>query len=361
MTDEGLPDAQREAPAGDAERGSASAQEAARPRRRFLAQLKYIEPIWLLTAMAVVLIVTGVIVALSIVGLPQASDGWASLPEDASVTVNLAGYFPAEGEAPLAKPLGIALLGSRVYVAESDAARVAIFDVRGRRTGEIVLEIAEGADLAVPTVLAPAGSRRLAVLDAAAGQVLVYDVPWLWSGPGLDFRIGEGDPATAPVRPTAVAYDAGSFYVADAESASIKVYDDEGTFVREIGADFESPLGYVGGMVVSGDRLVLAESGSDRVLSLDPVSGTEPIAFPDAYALPRGVCSVGDGVAVTAVLGGGIYVCGPNGARTHVIDAETVPAWPPSGPEGAAFHERNNRLFVTEPDFGRVVVFNVRM
>ena len=85
--------------------------------------------------MAVIVILAGVIVALSIFGWPFGSDPWAKLPDDPSVIVNLAGYFPAEGETPLDSPAGIAISGRRVYVAESGPGRIAIFEVSAR-TGQ---------------------------------------------------------------------------------------------------------------------------------------------------------------------------------------------------------------------------------
>jgi DNA-binding beta-propeller fold protein YncE len=54
-------------------------------------------------------------------------------------------------------------------------------------------------------------------------------------------------------------------------------------------------------------------------------------------------------------------VCAITGARTHTIDPQTVGARPPVTPEGVAWHDATTRLYVTEPDAGRIVVFNVRL
>lgn len=305
-------------------------------------------------AMAVVALVGSVL-------LPRVLDPWAPLSSDESVDADLAGYFPASDEQPLAKPLGIAIVGSRVYIAESGAGRVAIFTAGGKRTGEIVLRGAEGGAAAAPIAVEAAGSRKVAILDATSGSVLVYSTPFLWMKPRLLLTIGEADARTAPQRATAVAYSEDEYYVADAGSGSVRVYDAEGTFVREIASGLEPPIGYAGDMVVDGERLVIADSGSDRVVSVSLKTDGDVVVFPDAYALPRGVCSAEGGVAVGAVLGAAVYVCEADGLRTHVIDADTMADWPPSSPEGVAWHGAMNRLYVTEPDYGRVVIFNVRM
>ena len=330
-----------------------------RARRRALARLKYIEPTQLAVAMAVIVILAGVIVALSIFGWPFGSDPWAKLPDDPSVIVNLAGYFPAEGETPLDSPAGIAISGRRVYVAESGPGRIAIFDVNGERTGEVAIEKAEGAIRAVPIGVAAAGRSRIAVLDAGADRVLVYAVTP--EGGELLFRIGEQDDATAPARPTAVTYADRTYFVADAGTATVKVFDADGSFVREIGADAETPLERAGGIAFVSDRLVITEPGANRIVAIDAETGQAHGVYPGAYALPRGVTAVRDRAAITDVLGAAIHVLNADGIPTHTIDERTVSAWPPGGPEGVAWYERTDRLYVTDADFGRVVIFNVRM
>jgi DNA-binding beta-propeller fold protein YncE len=310
--------------------------------------------------MAVIVILAGVIVALSIFGWPFGSDPWAKLPDDPSVIVNLAGYFPAEGETPLDSPAGIAIAGRRVYVAESGPGRIAIFDVDGKRTGEVAIEKAEGAIRAVPIGVAAAGRSRIAVLDAGSDRVLVYAATP--EGGELLFRIGQQDDATAPVRPTAVTYADRTYFVADADTATVKLFDADGGFIREIGADDAGmALERAGGIALVDGRLVMTEPGANRVVAIDADSGQAHGVYPGAYALPRGVTAVRDRAAITDVLGAAIHVLNADGTPTHTIDERTVPAWPPGGPEGVAWYERTDRLYVTDADFGRVVIFNVRM
>lgn len=331
-----------------------------RVRRRLLARLKHVEPLDLLVAMAAIVIVAALVVAVSVVGWPFGNDPFAPLPDDRSVVVNLAGSFPAEREEPLAGPHGIAIDGASVYVAEADAGQIAVFSVRGKRVGEIILTPAAGSDSAVPTSLAAAERRRVAVVDAVAKRVLVYKVTRRGAS-DLLFTVGETDAATAPVHPTAVAYGHGVFYVADAETDTIGVYDSDGAFVSSLAAALDPPLGHIGGIAVTDKQLVLTESDRGRVVVFDLGSGAVSSVFTDAYALPRGIVAMRDRVAVAEVLGGAVHVCDATGARTHTIDVRTVPERPPVSPEGVAWNDSTGRLYVTEPDAGRVRVFNVRL
>ena len=313
----------------------------------------------LLVAGAVALLVGIALVAAYDYGIIEFGDPYPGLPEDESVALSLAGTFPAEGESLLAAPLGIAIGGRRVFVAESGAGRVAVFSTGGKRRSSIALPVAEASVRAVPTSLAALGPRRVAVIDAAAGEVLVARATG--DEGRVLFRVGERDPETAPTNPTAVAYAGGTLYVADAASATIKRYDRRGRFEGEIGAGLDPPLGYIGGMAVADGTLVLAESGSDRVIRLDPETGERAELCPGVQALPRGIgASTDGGVAITEVLGGTVYVCDGDGTRVYTIDRTTVPEAALGSPEGVAWRGRRDRLYVTDPDQGKVVIINMR-
>jgi hypothetical protein len=309
---------------------------------------------------AALLFVCGALALAYEYGLIEFGDPYLELPDDESVTLSFAGTLPAEGESPLAAPLGIAIGGRRVFVAESGAGRVAVFSTGGTRLSSIVLPVAPGASRAVPTSVAALGPRRVAVIDAAAGEVLV--VRAVGDEGAVLFRVGERDPATAPVNPTAVAYADGALYVADAASASIRRYDKRGRYESEIGAGLEPPLGYIGGMAVADGKLVLAESGSDRVFRIDLDTGERADLCPGVQALPRGIgATTGGGVAITEVLGGTVYVCDGAGERINTVDRTSLPDVAPGAPEGVAWRNRTGRLYITDPDQGKVVLINVRM
>jgi len=317
-----------------------------------------ISPRVLYVAGAIVAVTLGLGLTVSLLMRPEGGVDLAGLPADRSVTVNVAGSFPPPGEDPLANPLGIAIDGGRVYVAEADAGRIQVFDLRGGRYGDIRLATAGGALTAYPTSLAATGDGRLAVVDGAAGKVLVVDAQ---AGDAtILMTLGEAQANTAPVQPTAVAYSEDSFYVSDGISHTIKIYGEDGRYQGELGAAVRPALTYPGGLAIVDGEVVLADSNAGRVLAMNIDSGAAR-DFPDRYSLPRGVARVQQGVAVCDVFSAAVYVCDSSGTRTHSIDSDSVPESPLETPEGVAWAQRSERLYVTDAASGKVVVFNVRI
>ena len=176
----------------------------------------------------------------------------------------------------------------------------------------------------------------------------------------LLMTLGEAEAETAPLQPTAVTFSEDAFYVSDGVSHSVKIYGEDGRYRGELGAAVTPALTYPGGLAVVDGQVVLADSNAGRVLAIDLDSGAAH-DFPDRYALPRGVARVRDGAAVTDVFSAAVYVCDSRGTRTHTIDEDTVPESPLDSPEGVAWEQRTERLYVTDATRGRVVVFNVRI
>lgn len=321
------------------------------PRRRLTPRVLYV-------AAAVVALTLGVLLAVILATRPEGGVDLAGLPADETVTVSLAGSFPGQGQEPLANPLGLAIDGSRVYVAEADAGLIQVFDLSGRPYGEIVLTSSNEGLAVYPTSVAATGDGRLAVVDSAAGRVLVVDAEV--GDAAVLMRLGERQESTAPLQPTAVAFSDDAFYVSDGVTHTVKIYGDDGLYQGEVGASVTPALTYPGGLAVVAGELVLADSNAGRVLSIDLDSGATH-DFPDRYALPRGITGVRDGVAVTDVFGAAVYVCDDHGTRTHTIDADTLPESPLDSPEGVAWADGAERLYVTDSTRGKVVVFNVRI
>lgn len=281
-----------------------------------------------------------------------------TLSEESTSTVGLAGAFPAEDDAPLNNPLGIAWDGERLYVAEADAGAVRIFDSAGGRIGSIVIPPAKGIGSAYPSVLAVAGDR-LAVVDNAASRVVIVAMDAADPAKVL-LTLGSG--RKAPIQPTAVTYSGGEYFVADAGDQSVKVYDEAGVHIRTLGTTLEPRLGFVGGLAYVGTELVVSDSNAGRVVVIDPHTGEQKSLYRDRFTLPRALVAVDDGVvAVVDTFEGAIYFTGSDGVRRDVIDAATVPDGAPRSPRGASWIADDARLYVTDATAGRVFVYNVRL
>jgi len=207
----------------------------------------------------------------------------------------------------------------------------------------------------VPTAIALTDDGRIAVVDAVARTVGVYEAEDDESADVL-FILGGDDPVAAPVRPVGVAFADGEFFVVDADGRLVKVFDEEGRFVRALGEDIAHPIENPGGIAVVDGEVLITDTRSGHVAVLGASEGEEVQEFPDTYAVPRAITPAGDLFVLTDVLGGAVYLTDVQGVRTHVIDRKTVPGEAPWLPEGAAWTPVKSRVYVTDNLSGYVQV-----
>lgn len=293
------------------------------------------------------------------VGFAFLDDPFADLPDDPTVIASVAGTLPAEGETALEEPAGIAMRGNRVYVADSAAGVVRVFDRYGRDKGRIVLR-AGGEVTSRPGALALARPGELAVVDSGQGRVFVVKAR---DAGEAEILLTLGNPAeeTAPPRPVAVAYADGEYFVMGSTGGTVWVYGADAAPVRTITLDPAKPVAYPGGLVVAEGTIWVSDTSSGRVSGFDAQSGTAVAEWPDAYMVPRGMTEVADGFAVADVLGQAAYVCDAAGTRTHVLDRESVEGLALVLPEAVAWDSVKSRLYVADSAGGSVVVLNVRV
>lgn len=304
----------------------------------------------------------GIVLALAAavaVGTLLSEDPFARLPKDPDVMANVAGTLPAEGVAPLEEPAGIAMRGNRVFVSDSAAGVVRIFDRYGRDKGTIALTAADGV-ASRPGALALAEGGRLAIVDSGQGRVVVVKASAADEAKVL-LTLGSAADGSAPARPVAVACADDEYFVIGSTEAKVWVYDADGAPVREVTLDPARPVAYPGGLLVADGTLWVSDTNSGRVSGFDARSGAAVAEWPDAYMVPRGMTVVADGFAVADVLGQSAYVCDAEGARTHVLDRESVEGVALVLPEAVAWDSVKSRLYVADSAGGNVVVLNVRV
>jgi len=282
----------------------------------------------------------------------------ARLSADSTATVGFAGMFPAEDAEGLANPLGIAWDGEALYVAESDAGRIAIFDSEGGVIGTIGIVPGEEATVSYPSAIAVIEDGRLAVVDNASSRVLVVG-----TAPAEKARVllTLGGKKNAPSQPTSVAYADGEFFVFDAALAAIRVYDRDGVQTRIIADDLEPPLSFAAGIAITSGRLYVTDSNGGRAVAIDPQTGELDRVFEDRYALPRDIVPLRDDeLAVVDTFEQAIFLTDGDGGRITAIDGNTVPGGVLASPRGAVWDSTHERLYVTDATLGRVMVYNVR-
>ncbi|MDI6901134.1 MAG: hypothetical protein QMC79_05520 [Anaerosomatales bacterium] len=315
-------------------------------------------PTTLIATLLAILVVGALVVAISLRGADE-EPGVRLVPAEEGSVLSLAGVFPAEEDLPLRNPTGVAFVGRRLYVAESDAGVIRAFTPQGAEVATYTVAPAEGATAFYPTVLADAGIDRLAIVDNAAARVVVIRVDDAGPEPG-HFVVGATDPATAPVQPTAVAAWAGELYVADGATHEIRVYSTgDGAYLRTIGGSLEPQLSYVGALLATPEGLYVADSNSGVVRLLAFATGTELRVVTDDVTLPRGLAGA-DGVLLVldmfertmlAVDAEGRLVASTSalGALAGVLDA----------PRAVAYLADARRAYIADAGTGRVTVVNV--
>jgi DNA-binding beta-propeller fold protein YncE len=306
--------------------------------------------------MAVIVLVAAAIVVLQ-VWRPGAGVELRELSEESTATVGFAGLFPAEDDAPLVNPLGIAWDGNVLYVAESDAGRIARLSDRGADLGTIVLPGADDERSSYPSAICIGGEGRLAVVDNAGSRVVLIGTE---ATEAAEVLVTFG--AKTVGHPTSVTYAEGEYYVFDADIAAVRVFDEDGDEVRVLGAELQPAVMFASGMTVLDGRLYIADSNGGRVLAIDAESGKQELVFGNRYALPRSISPVGDDVlAVVDTFAAAAFFTDIDGARLEVIDAETVPEAPLGSVRSAVWLPDAERLYLTDAGSGRVFVFNARI
>lgn len=228
---------------------------------------------------------------------------------------------------PLSRPLGLAVGGDRVYVAEEYNFRVSVFDKQGTYITSFGQQGAEpGANFNRPNSVAVAPDGTVYVADTWNYRISAFtpngEFVTGWGQAGEYGFDAQTDPNNAFWGPRDVVIDAaGQVYVADTGNKRIRVYDASGSFLRDIGfggsglGQLDEPAGIA--IDQPGRRLYVADTWNRRV---------------SVFTL--------DGVAITSFPVRGWYE--ELGNRPYL-----------------AVDSARNLLYVTDPDGGRILVYNL--
>lgn len=264
----------------------------------------------------------------------------------------------------LKKPYGVAAQRGRIYVSDTEARAIHVFDVPRRKFFSFGLRF-EGT-LKKPLGLAVDERGRVYVADASRQQVVVFD------GMGL-FMMAVGNPAELE-RPTAVAVDRGGerIYVVDtggveSDNHRIVVYDRRGARLFSFGTrgqrvgEFNLP---VDAAVAPDGTLYVLDAGNFRVQAFDPTGkplrsfGEVGVGF-GQFSRPRGIGVDATGnVYVTDAGFGNVQIFNANGALLMPLGVRGSSDGPATYrlPAGVAPDE-TGRVYVVDQYFSKVEVF----
>ena len=295
-------------------------------------------------------------------GVMAWSDATAWIPgptmttTEASVTV-----LPSisSAEATAAQPVGVAVSGDRLYVADS---RRGLVDVLSRDGGHITT-IGKGFLKAPAYVAVGPVDGRVYVSDRGRDSVVVYSA----TGDLLRVLDPAGvDPTStaAPWRPLALGFAPdGTLYVTDASTRQqVVVFSPTGRRIAVFGAGIPvgrtgQPLSFANGVTATRDRVLLADSNNGRILMLDR-SGALVREVP-TQGLPRGIAALADGrfVVADAALGS-VSAYSADGALTGEAGLSGGSAGMFAEPSGVALSD-DGRIFVADTGNGRVDVLRM--
>lgn len=312
----------------------------------------------LIALIGIVIVIAAAVVALLL--YPRRGVRLVGFARESTATVGFAGSFPAASKPKLMNPLGIAVRGDRLYVAESDAGRIRVFRLQGQDEGAVVVPVGAGAPTAYPSDVAALGAKRLVVLDNSGLRVLILNADSNAKSP-LIAVVGDGTAENQPKQPTAVAVDGGVIYVADAAHTSIKAYGADGRFARTVVKSAGDPVTLAGGLFALGGRLYMTDSNAGRVVVFDAKTGAIVSQFPDMFALPRGIGSgLAGGLLVVDTFERAVRLSAADGRRIDSIDGAVAGDGALGSPRDVAWVPSSARAYVTDAESGRIKVYNMR-
>lgn len=318
-----------------------------------------VRPRTLLFGIAAILLVAAAVVAIVLL-TPRGGVELVGFAPESTATVGYAGRFPADDEPRLLNPLGIAVRGTTLYVAESDAGRIRVFGLRGEDRGSIVVPIRQGAPTAYPSDVATLGADRIVVVDNSGARVLIMSADPKAKTP-LVAVLGDADGSNTPTQPTAVAVDGETVFVADSGDSAIKAYDADGAYLRTVVKESGDATTFAGGLFVADGKIYATNSNTGRVVSFDIESGALAKTFPDTFALPRGLGSgLGGGLMVTDTFERTVRLTDLDGRRIDVIDGNIKDNGELGSPRDSVWVPSTSRAYVTDAQSGRIVVYNMR-
>jgi len=262
---------------------------------------------------------------------------------------------------------GVAVVGSKAFIADSDGGRLVVLDLAGGE-GASFAYIPIAADRLYemvpnppePISVAVAPDDTLLVTDPANNRLWRMDQGGSLLG---DFPDPKERERSKLVQPVGVAVSGDEVYVSDVADQQIKVYSLGGRFLRSFGEPGFRPgqFSFANGLAVGRDgNLYVADSNNRRVQVVDthgtPIAVLDKTDLPEGMGLPRAVALDRLGrVHVADTFGKAVYIYGDPGVPVLVYGRGSVEEQALDLPEGIAIS--GDVIVVSDGGNRRVLVF----
>lgn len=154
------------------------------------------------------------------------------------IAFDLKGRFKFAITNELQHPAGLALLGRRLLVADSQQHRVLVYSVDGKYISSFGKRGREPGEFNYPTHVAVDGRNQIYVTDTMNYRIQVFDA----DGRFIREFGSAGDGPGRFSRPKGVAVDsAGHVYVVDALFDNVQIFDDAGRLLLDLGGSGSEP------------------------------------------------------------------------------------------------------------------------
>lgn len=154
------------------------------------------------------------------------------------LALDLKGRFKFAITNDLQHPSGLAVLGRRLLVADSQQHRVLVYDANGNFISSFGQRGREPGEFNYPTHVAVDGRGQIYVTDSMNYRIQIFDA----DGKFIREFGGPGDGPGRFSRPKGVAADAaGHVYVVDALFDNVQIFDAAGRLLLDLGGDGQEP------------------------------------------------------------------------------------------------------------------------
>jgi DNA-binding beta-propeller fold protein YncE len=272
--------------------------------------------------------------------------------------------LPESDDAPLSRPVGVAVGGGRVYVTDSEAGVLRSFSTAGPDAGDIGTDV-----LRVPAyVTKNPFDGSLLVTDRELGMLLRFDTDGT-----LLAEVRPADEPTGTWQPLGIAADGeGAIAVTDASARHrVLVLDKDGAVITRIGGtpspgatgnvsvalDFPNAVGF------ANEEIWVSDSSNHRVLVFDRTGAFERAVRMTGVA--RGLAFLTDEAGafefavVADALGSEIVVLDPQGAEVARFGGPGTAPGLLAYPNDLAYDAGTRRLYVADTGNARVQVWEM--